>query len=130
MDGYSFAKDSLFSFSIAGIAMDPTYFPEPFKFDPMRFLDDSGNLKRDKNLMPFGIGRRSCPGQAIAELQMLVFTVNLLRRCNVDQDPKNPMTNPQSPDEWWELFSKRPLHEFQGGFLLLKNIQITVSRRL
>ena len=29
--------------------------------------------------MPFGFGKRSCPGQAIAELQMLLFTVHLLR---------------------------------------------------
>ena len=29
--------------------------------------------------MPFGYGKRSCPGQAVAELQMLLFTVHLLQ---------------------------------------------------
>ena len=43
--GYSFGKDTLFSFSIAGIAMDPKYFEDPFKFDPTRFLSDDGCLK-------------------------------------------------------------------------------------
>lgn len=29
--------------------------------------------------MPFGYGKRSCPGAAIAELQILLFSVHLLR---------------------------------------------------
>ena len=53
---------------------------DPFKFDPNRFLDSNGGLKRNKNMLgPFGFGKRSCPGQAIAELQILLYTVNLLR---------------------------------------------------
>ena len=55
------------------------YTLDPFKFDPTRFLDSNGGLKRNKNMFQFGFGRRSCPGQATAELQILLFTVNLLR---------------------------------------------------
>ena len=53
---------------------------DPIKFDPNRFLDENGGLKRNKNMLgPFGVGKRSCPGQGIAELQVLLYTVNLLR---------------------------------------------------
>ena len=57
---------------------------DPFKFDPTRFLDSNGGLKRNKNMFQFGFGRRSCPGQAIAELQILIFTVNLLRYVKIE----------------------------------------------
>ena len=36
-------------------------------------------------MFQFGFGRRSCPGQAIAELQILIFTVNLLRYVKIER---------------------------------------------
>jgi len=79
--------------------------------------------------MPFGFGKRSCPGQAIAELQMLLFTVHLLRKCDVEMDPRNPLLNPSNEEEWFNLFSRRPTYEFQGGFIIVKNCDIIVKER-
>ena len=59
--------------------MNEKYFPDPFTFKPERFLAKDGTLKRDKNLMPFGYGRRSCPGKVVAEQQLLQFTVGFLK---------------------------------------------------
>ena len=92
---------------------------------------------------PFGIGKRSCPGQAIAELQILIYTVNLLRlvfyspefssslfrRCHIKMDPNNPLLNPKTEEEWYTLFSKIPTYAPQGGFMLVENTRITVTKR-
>ena len=43
--GFSFGKGTIFSFSIAGIAMNPNYFENPYKFDPTRFLTEDECLK-------------------------------------------------------------------------------------
>jgi len=127
--GFSFSKDTLFSFNVAAVSMNEKYYPNPFKFDPNRFLNSDGTLKRCKNLMPFGYGKRSCPGQAVAELQMLLFTVHLLQRCEVVVDPEKPLLIPKTENEWFSLFSRRPTYELGGGLMLVENINVIVKER-
>ncbi|KAL9249948.1 Beta-amyrin 28-monooxygenase-like protein [Drosera capensis] len=77
--------------------LDPKYFPEPEKFDPMRF---------DENIEPytfvaFGGGPRTCPGRDYARLEILVFMHNLVNRFKLEKvlkDEKivfNPTANPE-----------------------------------
>jgi|ERR1719284_684572 len=127
--GYTFGKDTLFSYNIAAVSMNEKYFPEPFKFDPNRFLSDDGSLKRDKNLMPFGYGKRSCPGAAIAELQILLFSAHVLKRCEIVMDPERPLLQPKTEQEWFDLYSRRPTYELGGGLMLVENINVIVKER-
>ncbi|CAL9149842.1 cytochrome P450 78A6-like [Musa acuminata AAA Group] len=54
------------------IARDPTAWPDPLRFDPVRFLAPGGRaaefpvMGSDLRLAPFGSGRRSCPGKGLA----------------------------------------------------------------
>ncbi|KAI6195078.1 hypothetical protein M3Y96_01192800 [Aphelenchoides besseyi] len=57
-----------------------TIFPEPRKFNPDRFIDENGKLKRCDELMPFSIGKRQCLGEGIARAELFLFIANL---CNV-----------------------------------------------
>ena len=45
-------------------------------------------------------------------------------------DPNNPLLNPKNEEEWFSLFSKRPTYAYQGGFLVVENTKITVTKRL
>ncbi|KAI5067421.1 hypothetical protein GOP47_0017949 [Adiantum capillus-veneris] len=50
-----------------GMANDPKYWKSPEVFDPTRFLDANIEMSgNDMRFMPFGSGRRSCPGMAMA----------------------------------------------------------------
>ncbi|KAI6206167.1 (pine wood nematode) hypothetical protein [Aphelenchoides besseyi] len=56
-----------------------TIFPEPKKFNPDRFIDENGRLKRSDELMPFSLGKRQCLGEGIARAELFLFIANL---CN------------------------------------------------
>lgn len=38
--------------------IDPQFFPDPKRFNPDRFIDERGQLKRVDELMPFSLGKR------------------------------------------------------------------------
>ena len=63
--------------------MNEKYFPDPLKFDPMRFIesgeDGSLKLKNDRNLIPFSVGARRCPGEYLAIDELLHFTLALIQ---------------------------------------------------
>ncbi|KAM7459663.1 hypothetical protein LguiA_036657 [Lonicera macranthoides] len=54
---------------------DPKYFPNPEKFDPLRF---EGNGPIPFTFVPFGGGPRMCPGSEFARLEVLVFMHRLV----------------------------------------------------
>jgi cytochrome P450 len=53
--------------NVHAVHMDPKVWPEPEKFDPLRFeLDEDGDPKVDQHpsgLVAFGLGTRGCPGR-------------------------------------------------------------------
>ena len=45
-----------------------------------RFLDESGKFHPDEKLIPFGIGKRSCPGKALADTEVFLFLATFIQR--------------------------------------------------
>ncbi|KAF5201730.1 Cytochrome p450 [Thalictrum thalictroides] len=61
------------------IAMDPLLWDEPDEFRPRRFLNSSLDYKGNNfEYIPFGTGRRKCPGISFAILTMELPLANLL----------------------------------------------------
>lgn len=56
----------------------PSVFPDPFVFDPERWLGDEGR-KLQKYQMSFGKGSRKCLGIELARAEMYLVTVALVR---------------------------------------------------
>eukprot|EP00252_Welwitschia_mirabilis_P014110 TRINITY_DN31150_c0_g1_i1.p1 TRINITY_DN31150_c0_g1~~TRINITY_DN31150_c0_g1_i1.p1 ORF type:complete len:516 (+),score=103.72 TRINITY_DN31150_c0_g1_i1:211-1548(+) len=61
--GYDIPKGSNVHVNVWAIGRDPKVWKEPLTFRPERFMEEDVDLKgHDYRLLPFGAGRRVCPG--------------------------------------------------------------------
>jgi len=74
LEGYRIPANSQLFCNIGGYHKNKKIFPEPEKFKPERWLD--GTLD-ESQLMPFGVGRRMCPGINLAKAIIYLNAVYL-----------------------------------------------------
>ncbi|KAK6186433.1 hypothetical protein SNE40_008471 [Patella caerulea] len=79
--GYLIPEGSLVYANLYACHRDSRNWKEPLKFEPERFLDDSGKVSRQPaTLIPFSIGPRICAGEALARMELFLFFTNMLQR--------------------------------------------------
>jgi cytochrome P450 len=74
--GFSIPARTTIIANIWAMMHDETMYPDPFTFDPTRFLGDTP--QPDPREYVFGFGRRVCPGQNLAESSIWIQMVLLL----------------------------------------------------
>ncbi|KAF4392815.1 hypothetical protein F8388_018367 [Cannabis sativa] len=61
--GYDIPKGTIVHVNVWAVARDPAVWKDPLEFRPERFLEEDVDMKgHDYRLLPFGAGRRVCPG--------------------------------------------------------------------
>lgn len=58
-------------------------FPDPKRFNPDRFIDSEGQLKKVEELVPFSIGKRQCMGESLARSELFLFLANIFHEFEV-----------------------------------------------
>ena len=87
------AGTTVFSF-LYYILNDPTYWKNPERFCPERFIGESGEFVKDERLIPFLVGRRQCIGMALAQTEMFLFFSNLVREFKFSPSGEAPLPPP------------------------------------
>jgi cytochrome P450 len=79
ISGYNIPAKTIVYVNAWAIQRDHNIWKNPEKFYPERFLENSINfIGQDFELIPFGAGRRICPGMSMAVASLDLILANLL----------------------------------------------------
>ncbi|KAL5996118.1 hypothetical protein ACLOJK_026191 [Asimina triloba] len=85
LGGYVIPKNASINFMVAEFGIDKEVWEDALEFRPERFLKEEGaecvdiTGSREIKMMPFGVGRRICPGLSLAMMHLEYFVANLVR---------------------------------------------------
>ncbi|KAL3527825.1 hypothetical protein ACH5RR_012481, partial [Cinchona calisaya] len=83
VDGFDIKKKSRIIINIYAIGRDPNVWPDPESFIPERFEESNVDIRgQDFRLIPFGSGRRSCPGMQLGLTVVRVVLAQLVHCFN------------------------------------------------
>ncbi|CAL1288186.1 unnamed protein product, partial [Larinioides sclopetarius] len=86
---YIIPKGAEITANLWAIHNDPTYWEEPEVFRPERFLSADGTklLKPSTNYVPFSVGKRNCPGETIALMEILFYFTETVKNFEISTPP-------------------------------------------
>ncbi|XP_035234234.1 cytochrome P450 2U1-like [Stegodyphus dumicola] len=77
--GYRIPRRSSIIANFWTLNIDPEVYPEPEKFNPGRFLSAEGKRIKSDTPHAFGIGKRACIGESLAQLEIFLICASLLQ---------------------------------------------------
>jgi cytochrome P450 len=96
VEGYNFPTNTRLIVNLWAMGRDPNNWEKPLEFDPDRFMQQHPEIDvhgHDFELLPFGTGRRACPGRPLGILFVQIVLGNLLQSFdwtlppNLQQEP-------------------------------------------
>ncbi|KAI3838157.1 hypothetical protein MKX03_017547 [Papaver bracteatum] len=94
--GYVIPKDTAVLVNVWGIGRDSASWDDPFSFNPERFLGNTTDYRgKHSQLLPFGAGKRICPGLSMGHQILHIVVGSLLQ--SFDWNLENGVT-PESLD--------------------------------
>ncbi|CAD5225304.1 unnamed protein product [Bursaphelenchus xylophilus] len=90
IEGYHVKKGTIVIPQISVLMRDPKAFPNPDSMNPERFINSDGTLKHIDEFLPFSVGRRACPGEGMARMELFLLIANLFNQYKFSSGKKAP----------------------------------------
>lgn len=78
--GYTIPKNTIVLGTLQSILFDESEWETPHTFNPGHFLDQEGKFRKRDAFLPFSLGKRVCPGEQLAKMELFLFFTSLLQR--------------------------------------------------
>jgi cytochrome P450 len=85
--GYRIPAGTGIGISPSAVHMDPEHWPDPKKFDPLRFTPEAVAARHKYAWVPFGGGAHMCLGLHFAYMQVKVLMAQVLTRYRIEIEP-------------------------------------------
>ena len=85
--GFRIPAGTAVGISPSAVHMDPEHWPEPERFDPLRFTPEQVAARHKYAWVPFGGGAHMCLGLHFAYMQVKVLMAQLLTRYRIEIEP-------------------------------------------
>jgi len=89
--GFTIPNDIIFLSNTYAVHHDPEYWEKPYEFRPQRFITATGEFRKDERVIPFSVGKKSCPGEKLAMIQFFLFLTGLLQKFEFTLNPNEPV---------------------------------------
>ncbi|KAL9963558.1 hypothetical protein ACROYT_G027078 [Oculina patagonica] len=87
INGIKIPKDSPILVPIYSIHRDPSFYPDPEKFDPERFSPAAKQSRNPYTYLPFGHGPHSCLGLRFAQMEMKLVLARIFKKYRLEVGP-------------------------------------------
>ncbi|XP_063771246.1 cytochrome P450 2K6-like [Pseudophryne corroboree] len=85
--GYFIPKGTMVMPFLSSALKDEAYFERPEDFYPEHFLTPEGHFKKNEAFIPFSLGKRSCAGESLANMELFIFFTSLLQNFTFQAPP-------------------------------------------
>ena len=115
LNGYHIPKNSYVAANFYAVHVDHRQYLNPYTFDPTRFLSqDRQSVQRPAAFIPFSIGKKSCPGESLANMELFLFFTNLVKQYNFDAPKKSQQIN---SSKFYHTSLTRAPYDFDVSFV-------------
>ena len=73
---------------VYSVHRNPKTWPQPEKFDPMRFSAEAKQSRDPYNFLPFGVGPHQCIGMRFAIMEMKLALCRILKKYRFEVSPE------------------------------------------
>ncbi|XP_071588519.1 cytochrome P450 2D6 [Heliangelus exortis] len=80
LQGFFIPKGTTIITNLSSVLKDETVWEKPNDFYPEHFLDANGQFVKPEAFFPFSAGRRACPGEQLARMELFIFFTTLLQK--------------------------------------------------